>query len=107
MNENAAARAGFLCGHNCEGCAVKTTWIVLGINLSLFLLKAVFALDTHSRSLLADALESMADVAITILVLFSLRIAAKPKDDTHPYGYGKVEFLVSTIINFILLLNLL
>mgnify|MGYP001600310543 CR=1 FL=1 len=88
---------------NCEGCAVKATWIVLWINLGMFLLKAVFALNTHSRSLMADALESMGDVAITGLVLFSLSVVARDRDEKHPYGYGKVEFLIATVINFLLL----
>lgn len=94
-------------GRNCENCAVKATWIVLGINLGMFLLKAVFALNTHSRSLMADAIESLGDVAITGLVLFSLSVVARNKDAKHPYGYGKVEFLIATVINFLLLIGAL
>ncbi|MBI4669154.1 MAG: cation diffusion facilitator family transporter [Elusimicrobia bacterium] len=91
----------------CEGCAIRATWVTLGINLALFLLKALFALDTRSRSLMADALESLVGVAIAGLVLFSLHVAAKAKDNKHSYGYGKIEFLAATIINFILLLGAL
>ncbi|MDD5657685.1 MAG: cation diffusion facilitator family transporter [Elusimicrobia bacterium] len=91
-------------GRDCEGCAVRASWIALGVNAALFVLKAGFVYETRSRSLLADALETLANVAITGLVLFSLRVAAKGRDDTHHYGYGKMEFLASAVINFTLLL---
>lgn len=95
------------CKRNCEGCAVKATWIVLWINVAMFLLKAVFALNTNSKSLMADAIESMGDVAITCLVLMTLNVVARNKDEKHPYGYGKVEFLIATVINFLLLVGAL
>jgi divalent metal cation (Fe/Co/Zn/Cd) transporter len=93
------------CPQRCENCVNRATWTVLGINFALFLLKLIFALDTRSRSLLADAVESLADVALTGLVLFSVRVAARKDDATHPYGYGKVEFLISTAIHFALIVG--
>lgn len=104
MNETAAVKSpAFFCARDCEGCGVRATWVVLWINFGMFVLKAIFALNTHSRSLSADALESLGDVAITALVLYSLKIVAKDSDEKHPYGYGKVEFLIATVINFLLL----
>ncbi|MDO8805461.1 MAG: cation diffusion facilitator family transporter [Elusimicrobiota bacterium] len=104
MTETLAEKnAALFCVRDCEGCGVRATWIVLWINVGMFLLKALFAMNTHSRSLSADALESLGDIAITGLVLYSLRIVAKDSDEKHPYGYGKVEFLIATVINFLLL----
>ena len=103
-DESGGQNDAAFCGSRCEGCAERATWIVLFINLGMFLLKAVVAVNSHSRSLMADAIESLADVAITGLVLLTLTIVAKGKDEKHPYGYGKVEFLISTVINFLLLL---
>ena len=105
MNDGTGGQNGAaLCGSRCVGCAERATWIVLFINLGMFLLKAVFAVNSHSRSLMADAIESLGDVAITGLVMLTLTIVAKDKDEKHPYGYGKVEFLIATVINFLLLL---
>lgn len=89
----------------CLICSKKVEWIVLGINLSLFLIKGIFTFISNSRSLFADTLESLANVVITIIVLFSLKIAEKGHDKKFPYGYGKMEFLASGIVNLLLLLG--
>jgi len=79
-------------------------WVVLGINVALFLLKGVFALLSQSRSLLTDAFQSLANIAITVVVLASVRMASRGADDKFPYGYGKVEYLASGIVNTLLIL---
>jgi len=48
---------------------------------------------THSNAVLSDALESIVNVAAGGFALYSLMLAAKPRDREHPYGHGKVEFI--------------
>ncbi|MBX2980201.1 MAG: cation transporter [Flavobacteriales bacterium] len=48
---------------------------------------------THSNTILSDALESIVNVVAGAFALYSLVLAAKPRDREHPYGHGKVEFL--------------
>lgn len=48
---------------------------------------------TGSVSVLSDALESIVNVAAGGFALYSLFLAAKPRDREHPYGHGKVEFI--------------
>ena len=88
----------------CQNCGKKVEWIVLGINFSLFLIKGWFALISHSKSLLTDSFESLANFIITIVVLVSLKMASRNADDKFPYGYGKVEFLASAIVNMLLMI---
>ncbi len=88
---------------HCLNCGRKVEWIVLGINFGLFLLKGWFALISHSKSLLTDSFESLANFIITIVVLVSLKMASRSADDKFPYGYGKVEFLASGIVNMLLM----
>ena len=52
---------------------------------------------THSVAILTDALESIVNVAAGFIGLYSLHIAAKPRDKDHPYGHGKAEFLSAAI----------
>lgn len=59
--------------------------------------KLYAAYRTGSVSVLAEALQSLADVAIASGVLAAVRIAAKPPDDDHPYGHGKAELLMSAL----------
>ena len=63
------------------------------VNLVLAGVKAVAGLLGKSNALLADAAESMGDVASSLIVLSGIAIAAKPADATHPYGHGKAERL--------------
>ncbi len=88
----------------CINCGKKVEWIVLGINFGLFILKGSFALFSHSKSLLTDSFQSLANFVITIVVLTSLRMASKGADEKFPYGYGKVEFLASGIVNMLLMI---
>jgi len=88
----------------CVNCSKKVEWVVLGINFGLFLLKGWFALISHSKSLLTDSFESLANFIITIVVLVSLKMASKRADEKFPYGYGKVEFLASGIVNMLLMI---
>jgi len=90
--------------HRCINCGKKVEWVVLGINFGLFLLKGWFALISHSKSLLADSFESLANLVITVVVLACLRIASNDADEKFPYGYGKVEFLASGIVNMLLMI---
>lgn len=50
----------------------------------------------HSAALFSDALESVVNVASSIIALYGLYIAAKPADLEHPYGHAKAE-LISAI----------
>ncbi|UCG58849.1 MAG: cation transporter [Phycisphaerales bacterium] len=88
----------------CVNCSKKVEWVVLGINFGLFLLKGWFGLISHSRSLLTDSFESLANFIITIVVLVSLKMASRRADEKFPYGYGKVEFLASGIVNMLLMI---
>jgi len=88
----------------CINCGKRVEWVILGINLSLFFVKGSFALISHSKSLLTDSFQSMANFIITLVVIASMRLAARDADKRFPYGYGKVEFLASGVVNMSLML---
>ncbi len=50
-----------------------------------------------SLAMLSDALHALLDVGATILTWFAVRISAKPADERHPYGHGKVEAVAALI----------
>ena len=52
---------------------------------------------THSNTILSDALESIVNVVAGSFALYSLILAAKPRDREHPYGHGKIEFISAGI----------
>lgn len=48
---------------------------------------------THSNAILTDAFESIINIVAAAFGLFSLVYAARPKDEDHPYGHGKMEYI--------------
>ncbi|MEP6616517.1 MAG: cation diffusion facilitator family transporter [Ginsengibacter sp.] len=68
----------------------KITTVVAGI---LFITKMAAWYLTGSVAILTDALESIVNVLAGLIGVYSLYVSAKPKDQDHPYGHGKVEFL--------------
>ncbi|MDH5174853.1 MAG: cation diffusion facilitator family transporter [Elusimicrobiota bacterium] len=87
----------------CETCGRKATWLSAGQNVVLAFLKGLVGYATGSRALLADALHSGADVACALLAAWGTRFGEKPVDKTHPYGYGKVEFVVGIVVGIVLI----
>lgn len=58
----------------------------------MLLMKGGAYMVTGSAAVLSDALESVIHVAATAVALFSVLLAGRPADDSHPYGHGKVEY---------------
>jgi len=58
----------------------------------------------NSYALIADAIESSADVLSSVLVLIGLKYSTKPADENHPYGHGRFE-VISTfaVIGFLVI----
>lgn len=71
-------------------------WISI-LSVVLFLAKIVAYYFTHSLAILSDALESIVNVIAGFIGLYSLYVAAKPKDLEHPYGHGKAEFVSAAV----------
>lgn len=59
--------------------------------------KAIAYFLTDSNAILSDVLESCINVVAGSFALYSLQVASKPKDENHPYGHGKIEFISATL----------
>jgi divalent metal cation (Fe/Co/Zn/Cd) transporter len=70
---------------------MKSTLLGIFVNLGLSATKISVGLVGHSFALVADGLESGADVLSGLVVFFGLKIAVMPPDRDHPYGHGKAE----------------
>lgn len=82
--------------------AIRTT--ILGIILSIILIfvKGISGHLGHSYALIADAIESGADVISSGLLWLALYISLKGPDEEHPYGHGKAEPLSAAIVSLFL-----
>jgi cation diffusion facilitator family transporter len=71
-------------------------WIAIASSVLLIVKFAAYYI-THSVSILTDALESIVNVLAGFIGLYSLYVAAKPRDIDHPYGHGKAEFISAAV----------
>ncbi|WP_018675133.1 cation diffusion facilitator family transporter [Riemerella columbina] len=67
------------------------------IGVVLFVCKLVAWHLTNSDAVFSDAMESIVNIIAAFMGLYSLFLAAKPRDKDHPYGHGKVEFITAGI----------
>jgi cation diffusion facilitator family transporter len=76
---------------------LKVQKIIVALAIILFAVKIIAWFATHSVAILTDALESIANITASLIGLYSLYISAKPRDNNHPYGHGKAEFLSAAV----------
>jgi cation diffusion facilitator family transporter len=69
---------------------------------ALAVIKLLVGTMGHSTAVVADGFESASDVFASGFVLLGLTIAARPADENHPYGHGRVETLTGLLIGMIL-----
>jgi len=82
--------------------AILTTLVVLGVNFVLAVTKLVAGLVGNSYALVADAIESFADIGSSVIVWGGLAFSAKPADEHHPYGHGRAESLAGLAVPLML-----
>ncbi|MFN8283785.1 MAG: cation diffusion facilitator family transporter [Chitinophagales bacterium] len=63
----------------------------------LFIIKLVAWYLTNSVAILTDALEYTINVIAGLIGLYSLYLSSKPRDQDHPYGHGRVEFISAAV----------
>lgn len=71
----------------------------ISLSVGIFLLGGKFLAFwlTGSKAIFSDAMESIVNVAAGLFSLYSLILAARPRDRDHPYGHGKIEFISAGI----------
>ena len=79
---------------------------IAGIVINLFLSfgKMVIGLLTRSHALMLDSVEGFSDLISSFFNIFSAKIGAKKADKEHPFGYGRMEYLMSILVTVIIML---
>jgi cation diffusion facilitator family transporter len=83
--------------------SLRATFLGLAVNGLLAAGKLTAGIFGRSHALIADAVESMADIFSSIIVWRGVVLAAQPADANHPYGHGKAEPLAAAIVATMLL----
>ena len=73
------------------------------VNAALAIIKLVAGILGNTYALVADAVESTADIFGSLVVWGGLRVASRDPDDEYPFGYGKAESVAAVIVSMMLL----
>lgn len=82
----------------------RVLWIVLVLNLAVAAAKFFYGLASGSASMQADGIHSVFDTLGNVVGLVGIALAARPADESHPYGHAKFETYGSLVIGVLLLL---
>lgn len=83
---------------------IRSAQIGVAVNTLLAITKIFGGIVGSTYALVADGVESLADIASSLIVWGGLVLAAQPPDEDHPHGHGKAEALAALVVSFMLLL---
>lgn len=78
-----------------ENKKLKTLIWVLLFSTLIMMVKFVAWKFTGSNAILSDAFESIVNVVAGSFAVFSIYYSSQPRDENHPYGHGKMEFVAA------------
>lgn len=83
--------------------SLKVTFIGMIVNTVLAAGKTAAGIIGHSHALVADGVESLADLFSSVIVWRGLVVADAPADKDHPYGHGKAEPIAAAVVSTMLI----
>ena len=72
------------------------------VNAVLFIAKCAMGYLGNSVSVLADATNNLMDCASSLATLIGFKMCAKPADEHHPNGHGRMEYISGFVVSFFL-----
>lgn len=83
---------------------IKTSIIGIAVNLILVAFKVFVGIMTNSIAITMDAVNNLTDALSSIITIIGAKLAHRPPNKSHPYGYGRIEYFSSIVIAEIILL---
>ncbi len=81
-----------------EKSAIKATYFSMIGNIFLAAIKLTAGFLGNSYALIADGIESTADIFSSFFVLVGFKYAQRPPDENHPYGHSRIEPLITFLV---------
>lgn len=96
--------------NNCKDPAVREKYCllsgILGVlsNILLFFVKFIIGNITNSIAIISDAFNNLSDIGTSVVTIAGSKLSGKRPDKEHPFGHGRVEYLSTLFIAFIIML---
>lgn len=94
---------GAMSQHEDESLGERSAQLGVLVNAALVAVKLVAGVVGNSYALVADAVESTADIFSSLVVLGGLRLARREADEEFPFGYGRAETLAAAVVALMLI----
>jgi cation diffusion facilitator family transporter len=85
-----------------EQTIIRASWWAIVGNALLAFLKLVAGFISGSFVVIADGIDSLSDIASSLVVLLAARIIAKPPNVKFPYGYKKADTVATKVLSFVI-----
>lgn len=73
-------------------------------NVVLFFIKFLVGVFINSVAIMADSFNNLSDSLSSIITLLGFKLGAKPADEEHPFGHGRMEYISGLIVSFVIML---
>ena len=87
---------------NRDGVIVRTSIIGVIGNVFLVIGKVIIGILAASISIITDAVNNLTDAMSSIVTIIGTKLSTKRPNKQHPYGYGRIEFVTSSIIGMLI-----
>ncbi|MCH4084693.1 MAG: cation diffusion facilitator family transporter [Olsenella sp.] len=101
--KNATQDRGMASDSPREATIVRTSVLGIAANVLLAAFKAAVGIATRSVAVTMDAVNNLSDAMSSVITIVGTKLATKRPDKRHPLGYGRVEYLSSTVISVLVL----
>ncbi len=86
-----------------EKTIIQTSTISIISNIVLAGFKAFVGMLANSIAIVSDAVNNLSDALSSIITIVGTKLASKPPDKKHPYGYGRIEYMTALLVSAIVL----
>ncbi len=91
----------------CIKCGNRVGIISIIASLFLAFFKFTIGFRSGSHALMANAFYSIQDIISSLIVVWSTSFSGKKPDQKYPYGYGKIEYVASSILSIVIIIGVI
>ena len=90
---------------NRESIISMTSGLGIFVNLAVALMKIVIGVMASSIAIVSEGINNSTDVLTAGITLIGTKLAKKHPDEKHPFGYGRIEYLVSLVVSVLMFIT--
>lgn len=84
---------------------LRTSFLGIAVNLSLAAAKALIGFWAGSIAIVLDAVNNLTDLLSSAVTILGVKLATRPADAKHPFGYGRIEYFTTIAIALLIFLT--